>query len=281
MIEYVIGGIGVLACIIFLAGIRIVRPMESGLVERLGKYKRIARAGFNWIIPIIDRMTVINMTEMMVEAEPQEIITKDKLNAVVDAQVYFKVKRDEVSIKASQYNVYNYKWQIVQLSRTTLRNIIGTMTLNEANSERDKINESLMKTLVVETQTWGIAVVRTELKEINPPKNVQETMNKVVIAENEKQAAVDFASASEIKADGERRAAIKMAEGERQAAILKAEGQAKAFDLINKSFTGNAQTLKKLEVTQASLENNSKIVFTEKGINPSIIMGEIPITQKK
>ena len=133
--------IGIVVIIFFLSGIRIVRPVERGLVERLGKYKKFAIPGFNWIIPVIDHMIKINITERMVNAEPQEIITKDKLNARVDAQVYFKVKDNEQSVKDSQYNVNHYQVQIVNLARTTLRNIIGTLTLNEANSGRVKINK--------------------------------------------------------------------------------------------------------------------------------------------
>ena len=176
----------------FLLGIRIVRPTHRGLIERLGKYKKFAKSGFNWIIPIIDRMIQINITEQMVDAQPQEIITNDNLNARVDAQVYFKVRDDEENVKSSQYNVNNYQFQIVNLARTTLRNIIGTLTLKSANSERDKINTSLLTTLSKETKNWGMAIVRTELKEIDPPKDVQETMNKVVKAENEKVAALGF-----------------------------------------------------------------------------------------
>ncbi len=179
----------------FLSGIRIIRPTHKGLVERLGRYNHFARPGFNWIIPVIDKLYQVNVTEQMVDAEPQEIITNDNLNARVDAQVYFKVKDDEQSVKNSQYNVNNYKWQIVNLARTTLRNIIGTLTLKSANSERGKINSELHKTLLEETASWGIDIVRTELKEIDPPKDVQETMNKVVKAENEKIAAIDFATA--------------------------------------------------------------------------------------
>jgi regulator of protease activity HflC (stomatin/prohibitin superfamily) len=130
------------------------------------------------------------------------IITNDNLNAKVDAQVYLKVKADEENVKASQYNVTNYENQIVNLARTTLRNIIGTLTLKSANSERGKINDELRKTLKVETASWGIEILRTELKEIDPPRDVQETMNKVVKAENEKIAAVDFATATETQADG-------------------------------------------------------------------------------
>ena len=130
------------AAVIFLLGIRIVRPTRCGLIERLGKYKRFAKPGFNWIMPGIDHLYLVNVTEQMVDAEPQEIITNDNLNARVDAQVYFKVKSDEESVKRSQYSVNNYEYQIVNLARTTLRNIIGTMTLKSANSERGKINDA-------------------------------------------------------------------------------------------------------------------------------------------
>ena len=174
----IVVGIITTVVVIFFLGIRIVRPTHRALIERLGKYHRFGSAGFNWIIPLIEKIYLINITEQMVDAEPQEIITFDNLNAKVDAQVYFKVKADEDSVKKSIYNVYNYQYQIVNLARTTLRNIIGTLTLKSANSERGKINEELHKTLMNETASWGIDIVRTELKEIDPPKDVQETMNK-------------------------------------------------------------------------------------------------------
>ena len=249
---------------LFLIGIRIVRPTQKGLIERLGKYHNFANPGFHWIIPVIDKMYLVNVTEQMVDAEPQEIITNDNLNASVDAQVYFRVKSDEECVKSSIYNVNNYKWQIVNLARTTLRNIIGTLTLKSANSERGKINAELYRTLHTETQHWGIEIVRTELKEIDPPKDVQETMNKVVKAENEKIAAIDYATARETVADGEKRAKIKEAEGFKQSKILHAEGEAEAIKLVNeaadKYFVGNAQILRKLEAVETSLEKNSKIV---------------------
>jgi regulator of protease activity HflC (stomatin/prohibitin superfamily) len=256
--------LAVIIVILFLAGIRIVRPTHRGLVERLGRYNRFSNPGFHWIVPFIEKMYQVNTTEQMVDAEPQEIITNDNLNARVDAQVYFKVKNDEGSVKSSQYNVNKYQWQIVNLARTTLRNIIGTLTLKSANSERGKINAELHKTLMEETQSWGIEIVRTELKEIDPPKDVQETMNKVVKAENEKIAAIDFATARETVADGEKRAKIKEAEGYKQSKILHAEGDAEAIKLVNeaadKYFTGNAQLLRKLEALESSLSKNAKIV---------------------
>ncbi|MGZ5487154.1 MAG: SPFH domain-containing protein [Candidatus Aminicenantales bacterium] len=256
--------IAAVIAIIFLSGIRIVRPTHRGLIERLGKYNRFATPGFNWIIPVIETMRQINITEMMVDAAPQEIITNDNLNARVDAQVYFRVKEDEPSVKASQYNVNNFQWQIVNLARTTLRNIIGTLTLKSANSERGKINDELLRTLSTEAARWGIDIVRTELKEIDPPKDVQETMNKVVKAENEKIAAVDFATARETVADGERRAEIKKADGVRQAKILEAQGEAEAIRLVNeaaeKYFVGNAQVLRRLQALETALQSNAKII---------------------
>ena len=254
----------VVVLLVFFSGVRVVRPTSRGLVERLGKYRRFASPGFNWIVPVIDRLFKINITEVMVNAQPQEIITSDKLNASVDAQVYFKVKSDEENVKNSQYAVNDYKYQIVNLARTTLRNIIGTMTLKSANSERGSINSELQKTLRNETGHWGIDIVRTELKEIDPPEDVQATMNKVVKAENEKVAAIDFATATETMADGARRAEIKKAEGIRQAKILEAEGEAQAIRLVNeaadKYFVGNAQLLRRLIAVEAALSSNAKIV---------------------
>lgn len=257
----------IVAIVIFIlfSGIRIIRPTHRGLVERFGKYARFGMPGFNWIIPVVENMYLVNITEQMVNAEPQEIITNDNLNAKVDAQVYFKVKTDEENVKNCQYNVGNYQWQVVNLARTTLRSIIGTMTLKSANSERGKINSDLHAILHRETDNWGLEIVRTELKEIDPPKDVQDTMNKVVKAENEKISAIDFATATETVADGQKRAEIKKAEGIKQANILRAQGEAEAIRLVNDAanqyFVGNAQILRKLEAVEHALQYNAKIVI--------------------
>ena len=280
--------VAIFVVIIFFLGIRIIRPTRRGLIERLGKYRKFTNPGFHWIIPIIDRMIQVNITEQMVDAQPQEIITNDNLNARVDAQVYFKVKIDEESVKSSQYNVNKYERQIVNLARTTLRNIIGTLTLKSANSERDKINGELLTTLAKETKNWGMEIVRTELKEIDPPKDVQETMNKVVKAENEKIAALDFANAVEREADGLKRSEIKKAEGIRQAKILAAEGEAEAIRLVNeaanKYFVGNAQLLRKLETVEKSLMDNAKIVIPTGSELVNVIgemAGVLPLRREK
>jgi regulator of protease activity HflC (stomatin/prohibitin superfamily) len=277
MTGTIIGIVLAIIIIVILLGqsIRTIRPTSRGLIERFGRYNRFANPGIVFLIPFIEHLVRVNTTENMIDAGLQEIITSDSLNAQVDAQVYFKVRSDEESVKASQYNVFNYMVQIVALARTTLRNIIGTMTLKDANSERGKINTALYNNLATETKSWGLEIVRTELKEINPPADVQETMNKVVKASNERVAAIDFATARETQADGERRAAIKVAEGQRQAAILQAEGQnqskvlvadgeAQAIKLVNEAadlyFKGNAQLLRQLQAVEQSLTNNAKIV---------------------
>jgi len=247
-----------------LLGIRIVRPTHRVLIEFLGKYQKYGGPGLYWILPGIQKLYAVNITEKLVNADRQEIITSDNLNAFVDAQIYFKVKDNEMSVKASQYNVFNYEDQIVSLARTTLRNIIGGMTLKTANSERNTINLNLAEALTKETGAWGIQIVRAELKEIQPPPDVQETMNKVVKALNEKTAAIDFATATETNADGQRRAAIKQAEGVKQATILEAQGKAEAIRLVNEAakqyFTGSAITLRQLEVAENALANNTKII---------------------
>jgi len=260
-----------------LGGIKIVRPTHKAVVETLGKFSRIQEQGFTWIIPIIQKAYYVNITEQMVDVQPQTVITKDNLNAVVDAIVYYQIK----DVKASIYNVENNELQLTSLARTTLRAVIGQMAFSDANENRDKINQEIEVILDKETKSYGVDVLRVEIQKIEAPQHVQEAMNDVVIAERKKIAAKDFANAVEIEADGKKRAAIREAEGQKEAEILKAEGQAKAFELINKSFVQNAQLLKQLEVLQASLENNTKIVLTEKGISPSIIMDAIPVRQKK
>jgi regulator of protease activity HflC (stomatin/prohibitin superfamily) len=278
IIGVIVLGLLALAVVVALAGIRIVRPTHRALVERLGRYKGFYGQGVHWIIPGVDRLYRVDIREVLVEAQPQTIITNDNLNARVDAQVYLKVKEDEESVKASQYNVGDYEYQIVNLARTTLRNIIGTLTLKSANSERGKINEELQKTLKVETATWGIQIVRTELKEIEPPADVQETMNKVVKAENEKVSAIDFATAAETKADGLRRSEIKRSEGVRQGKILEAQGEAEAIKLVNEAantyFVGNAQLLRRLETVETALRDNAKVVVPSDGELVNVI-GEL------
>jgi len=241
-------------------GIKIVRPVEVGVIEFLGRYSRTASAGFNWVVPMLFKMYRINITERRVDIDPQSIITKDKLNAVVDGVVYYKVADAQKAI----YNVNNFALSVPSLAKTTLRAVIGKMTLTEANENRDKINEEVEKILSKEVTLWGIEVVRVELQRIEPPPDVQEAMNQVVKAENEKIAALDLATAIETKADGERRAEIKKAEGVAAAIRLKADAEGDAIKVVNqaaeKHFVGNAVLLKQLETVSESLRDNAKII---------------------
>ena len=270
--------------VIFAAGIRVVPPTRRGVIERLGKYHRFLNVGFNWVIPIIETTRYRNITERMTNIASQEIITKDNLNAKVELVVYHKVKSDEENVKKSYYEVEDYKTQIVMLAQTTARNVIGNMKFTEVNSQRAVLNKLLAETIDKEIENWGLRVVRVELKDITPPQSVQETMNNIIQAQNAKDAAIDFATAVETKADGARRAAIKEADGIKQANILKAEGEAQAIRLVNeaaeKYFIGNAQKLRQIEMLERALKDNSKVVITKDGINPSIIIGDLPIESR-
>jgi regulator of protease activity HflC (stomatin/prohibitin superfamily) len=305
MVDFGISGefciLGIILLIAFLIsifslGIRIVRPRQKGLIERLGKYKKTAEQGFHWIIPVIDRLIKVDITENMVDVEPQKIITKDDLNATVDAVVYFRVLDPVKAI----YKAQNYRAQITSLARTTLRDIIGKMTLTEANSKRDTLNSILEQELDKQTDAWGIDVIRVELQRIEPPPDVQQAMNNVVIAEREKKAAIDFATATETKADGERRAVIKQAEGKKQGLILEAEGRADAIrkvaeaeaDKIEKIntaiqayFKNEAQIYKKLETVERSLREGTKYVIDPNTAITNVIAermaGVIPIESKE
>jgi regulator of protease activity HflC (stomatin/prohibitin superfamily) len=281
--------VGIIIIGFILSGIRIIRPTHRAAIETLGKYTRFQSSGITFMIPGIQKMYSVNITEQLVDVMRQEVITKDNLNCTVDAQVYFKVGDTEGELKNALYQVNDYTRQVVQLARTTLRNVIGDNVFKDVNSQRGKLNQQVFQTMEGETRDWGINIVRVELKEIEPPDDVQQTMNMVIKAENDKQSAIDFANARETKADGERRASIKEAEGIKQALILEAEGKSQAIErvaeatakeiqLVNESaekyFVGNAKDLKKLEVTQASLENNSKVVLTEKGVSPTLVLNE-------
>jgi len=288
-LSFGIAAVIVIALIIFFGGLRMVRPTHRGAIERLSRYHRFMKSGITWIIPVIDRIYPVNITEQMADADQQEIITKDNLNAFVDVQIYFKVKEDEDSVKAALYNVNDYRLQIISLARTTLRNVIGNKEFSQVNNNRTQLNKEILESIQQQTANWGLEIVRCELKEIQPPADVQQTMNTVLKAQNEKQAAIDFATARETAADGEKRAAIKQAEGQMQSAVLKAQGEAQAIlkvaearskeiQIINESaqkyFVGNAQVLKQLEVSETAMKDNAKFVIAEKGTNPVIVFGQ-------
>jgi regulator of protease activity HflC (stomatin/prohibitin superfamily) len=148
---------------------RVVRPTERGLIERYGRYHKFVEPGLTFLAPLIDRVVRVNITERMSQVQPQQVITKDKVVLNVDAVVFFKVRPEEQWVKASEYNVNNFEAQIEMLARTTLRNIIGTMEMSEANVGREKINAELKEQLSQQSKDWGIEIMRAELKDLQPP----------------------------------------------------------------------------------------------------------------
>ena len=285
----------IIAVLVLTLMAKTVRPTERGLVERLGKYHHFATPGLSFLMPFTDRLIRINVTEEMSHVEPQEVITKDKVVMTVDAVVFYKVKPDEESVKASEYAVNNFQQQIEVLARTTLRNIIGKMEMGEANVGRAIINSELLTELEQQSRQWGVEIMRAELKDLRPPPDIQESMNTVIKANNTKLANTDLANAAEAQADGQRRAAIKNAEGQRQAAILQAEGQkisiekvaegqANAIKAVNEAYTtyfkGTAIVAKQLETIAVALQNNSKIIVPE-GNALSLILAEAEHLGKK
>ena len=287
---------------VIISSLRIVRPTEKGLVERLGKYHRFVQGGITFLVPFADRIIKVNTTERMTPVQRQDVITKDKVFMGVDAVVFYKIKPDEISVKASQYNVASFAAQIDTLARTVLRDIIGGMDMTIANTSRPVINTSLKTALDEQTEKWGIEIIRAEIKDLEPPKELIISMESVLKADNDRQAAEKTAIAQATLASGEKNAAIQVAEGQKQATILQAEGQktatiaiaegdAQATKLRNEALTtyfkDSAVVFKQLETIATALQNNTKIIVPE-GKAISLILNEqenlskatiIPVTQ--
>jgi regulator of protease activity HflC (stomatin/prohibitin superfamily) len=217
--SLVIAGVLVLiAILIVFSTIKIVPQAMAGIVERLGRYNRTLDAGLTIIIPFVDRLRpLIDLREQVVSFPPQPVITSDNLVVNIDSVIYFQV----TDPKAATYEIQNYLQGIEQLTVTTLRNVIGSMDLEETLTSRDSINGQLRGVLDEATGKWGIRVNRVELKAIDPPASVQQSMEKQMRADRDKRAAI-------LSAEGSKQAAILEAEGSKTAAVLKAEGQARA-----------------------------------------------------
>lgn len=278
--------LGIIVLIVFASGIRIVRPTHRGLIERMGKFNRHASEGFNWIVPIIDRIYKVDVTEQMSKTGDMEIITKDNLNSTVNAAIYYKINKDPESVKNSQYNVDDIEYNLETLAQSALRNINGKLTIAEANSDRTYINSALQTDLQTEISSWGVTVTRAEILQIDPPEDVQDSMNRIVKANNRKTESLDLATAAVNEAEGQKKVKILEAEANKESSILQAEAQkqsevliaegeaervkkiatanANALEVESKAaqthFTGNAQTLKKLEVTSEALRDNAKVI---------------------
>jgi regulator of protease activity HflC (stomatin/prohibitin superfamily) len=258
----------VVILLVLSKSIVIIRQAEKGLVERLGRYKETLDPGLRVLIPFIDALRArVDMRESVLDIEPQAVITKDNVGITVDAVVYYYV----TEAKAVKYEVANFFVAVSKLAQTNLRNLVGDMTLDETLGSRERINSSLRTTLDEATDKWGVKVTRVEVKEILPPKDITEAMSKQMKAEREKRATILDAEAYKqkqiLQAEGDKQNAILVAEGARQSAILRAEGEAKAIENVSTAakeyFIGNAQLLKQLEVTQAALQHNTKLVISD------------------
>ncbi len=220
----------VAAVVIFIiaaTGIKIIRPWQKGLVERLGKYQRTADAGLTIIIPFMERLLKIDMREQVVDVPPQSVITKDNVVVEVDAVVYYEVT-DPVKVT---YNVANFYTAATKLAQTNLRNLVGDLALDESLTSREVINTKLRQILDDATDKWGTKVTRVELQRIEPPVDVTDAMHR------------------QMKAERDRRAMILEAEGQKRSAILRAEGEAEAIKKV-----ADANRYQKLTVAKGEAE---------------------------
>jgi len=258
----------VLFVVTLAKSITIIHQAQKGIIERFGRYKETLEPGLRFIIPFIDTLAArVDMRETVLDVEPQAVITKDNVGVTVDAVVYYYV----TDAKSVKYEVANFYVAVSKLAQTNLRNLVGDMSLDETLASRERINSALRTTLDEATDKWGVKVTRVEVKEIEPPHDITDAMSKQMKAEREKRAVILEAEAYRQKqilsAEGDKQNAILLAEGARQSAILRAEGEAKAIENVStaadKYFIGNAQLLKQLQVTQASLESNSKLVVSD------------------
>jgi len=282
----------VILFIITLAkSITIIHQAQKGLIERFGRYKETLEPGLRFIIPFMDSLvTRVDMRETVLDVEPQAVITKDNVGVTVDAVVYYYV----TDAKAVRYEVANFYVAVSKLAQTNLRNLVGDMTLDETLASRERINSALRLTLDEATDKWGVKVTRVEVKEIEPPHDITDAMSKQMKAEREKRAIILEAEAYRqkqiLEAEGDKQNAILVAEGARQSAILRAEGEAKAIENVStaadKYFIGNAQLLKQLQVTQASLEENTKLIMSDQSKLVNVLglteaLSQIPLVGKK
>ena len=224
--------IGLVVVLFLIAGVKIVRPYERGIVERLGKYKETKESGLQIIVPFIDTIKRVDMREQVVDVPPQEVITSDNVVVSVDAVVFYEPTDPQRLV----YNIANFVLAITKLAQTNLRNLVGDLQLDGALTSRDRINAALREILDEATDKWGVRVVRVEIQRIDPPPDVMAAMHEQMKAERTRRATVTEAEGfreSEItRAEGDKQAQILEAEGQRQSAILAAEGEAQALRTV-------------------------------------------------
>ncbi|MBA4247406.1 MAG: hypothetical protein C0444_03810 [Microbacterium sp.] len=225
--------VAIFVVVVLVRSIRIVPQAYAGVVERLGRYRKTLQPGLNILVPFIDRMRpLVDMREQVVSFPPQPVITEDNLVVSIDTVIYFQV----TDARAATYEIANYLAGVEQLTVTTLRNVVGGLNLEEALTSRDNINGQLRVVLDEATGKWGLRVNRVELKAIDPPLSIQDSMEKQMRAERDRRAVILTSEGSKqsqiLEAEGARQSAILKAEGEAQAVILKAEAEAKAITTV-------------------------------------------------
>ncbi|MCW4044321.1 MAG: paraslipin [Candidatus Bathyarchaeota archaeon] len=272
-IELSIIGIAIAAFVIILLSLSIkkVNQYEKGIVERFNAYEKTVEPGLRLITPFIERILRVNMREQVIDVPPQEIITEDNVVVTIDAIIYYQV----IDARRALYEIEDFELAIVKLAQTTLRNIVGEMSLDVCLTSREKINVELRSVLDQATDKWGTKVNRIELQRIDPPADIQTAMHKQKTAEQERRQLRLLATGRKEAAEQEKQAAILKAQGEKASAILKAEGEAKAVELVaeaqakalksvseaaNQYFKENAQLNKKLEVIRDTFSQQTKIV---------------------
>ena len=233
----VLGVIALFVLLLLAKTVRVIPQARAGVVERLGRYSRTLTPGLTLVIPFIDRVRpLLDLREQAVSFEPQPVITEDNLVVSIDTVIYFQI----TDAKAATYEIANPVNAIDLLTVTTLRNVIGGMTLEETLTSREKINDQLRGNLDEATGKWGIRVHRVELKSVDPPPSIKDTMEKQMRADREKRAAILQAEGIKqsqiLTAEGEKQSAILKAEGQKQSAILAAQGQSQAIEIVFKAI---------------------------------------------
>jgi len=235
--------LGILAFVVFLVAarsIRIIPQSRVAIVQRLGRYHRTAESGLTFVVPVVDRMLPkTDLREQVIAFQPQAVITSDNVGMQISTVVYYQV----VDARASEYEVVNFHLALEQIAQTTLRNVIGNLILDKTLTSRDEINGKLRTILDEVTEKWGIRVTRVELKEITPPRDIQQAMEKQMQAERTRRAAI-------LTAEGDKRAAILQAEGAKESAILKAEGEQRSAVL---RAAGEAEAYRNVQAAQIEM----------------------------
>lgn len=233
-----VGALVLFSIIAASMSIRIIKPFERGLVERLGKYQKTLNPGLNMIVPFVDTVHKIDMREVVLDVPPQMVITKDNVGVEVDAIIYAQV----TDPARSMYEIANYIIAATKLAQTNLRNVIGEMDLDACLSSRDKVNGQLRDVLDEATDKWGVRVNRVEMQRIDPPRDITEAMSRQMKAERDKRAAI-------LEAEAIKQADITKAEGYKQSRILEAEGNAEAV-----RQQADAEKYRQIEVAKGEAE---------------------------